>query len=244
VVSFDPLTTKPDGTVYGTEFKVTLGDSDFESVKRADVCAKENDCFLAVGESTIKDMSAFGLTTAIKKVDQYVADGDSVKMVKFKELDLNRGTLTIEFTETVDIDTLNPSSVRLAGAFGQDSKFISLNKLTTTSSDAVTVEFTIDPVQLGEIYTNGEVCTSFINCFLRFEASFIKDRSGNEIQAVASSDTFAIAETPENFIPDTTGPRVVSYSLNIKTKEMGLTFDEPVRLNTLVFVLITHQTQS
>lgn len=89
-------------------------------------------------------------------------------------------------------------------------------------------------IQLGFIDLNRlkqftTLATSLENTFISLTPESISDMNGNPVVEVSASDAMQTSE----FIMDTTPPMLVSFSLNLTSEVLSLTFDETVNASSL-----------
>ena len=80
-----------------------------------------------------------------------------------------------------------------------------------------------------------EIATTTANSFVSFTSNTVTDFAGNDVIAVAPSS----ARQANSFIPDTTAPELVRYSLDMDDGFLSLTFSETVDSSTIAVSDIT-----
>jgi len=95
--------------------------------------------------------------------------------------------------------------------------------------DSENVTFTLPREELNRLKLAPRVCTSAASCWLTIlsPGNFMRDMAGNQVVELPNG-----LRTPArylgSFVDDTTGPRLELFTLNMTSRELILTFDEPI----------------
>jgi hypothetical protein len=235
---------------------ISLATADVNEIKREDVCANglnpENGCFLSLSNAFIQDATLLTVPSVpgnaaiqILAAD-YTADEIAPAVVTrgFTSFDLNSGQITLSFTETVDRSTLDGTTITLQSFIDSPDYTFTLEPVTVVSStDGTTLVFSVSESDLNQIKINPNLCTLRMNCYLHFNASMIADMAGNSIAASVTdpNERVALLSYAQQLTTDTTDPSVLSFSLNMDSSRLVLSFDETVRVSSLRPQFITLQ---
>ena len=128
---------------------------------------------------------------------------------------------------------IEPSSVDVTGITIQGARSVTdanlyyrLSSTSTSSVDNSTVRIQISDLDFDALQLRPDVATTLSNTFLSMEPNAVTDRSNLHIMAQQISTADALQ--PSDFIQDTTSPEIQSFSLNLDTNSMAVTFSEPV----------------
>ena len=242
--------TGPGG---GTILEVDLTTDDLNALKlnrnlarsAADtyIDVRSGNGFVALDSSgTLASLSATALPV---QVGNYIPDTTPPEVSDngFTEFDLDSGQFTIVFNEPID-----GTSIMAPGALifqhssdvSQDSDIFQVQSLTSPVSDGLTITFTLPQSELGRLKLTPRVCSSVATCWLTIEQTggFVTDMAGVRVAPLQNA-LFTSQRFVQSFIDDTTGPVLDSFVLNMTSRELVLTFDEPVDFTTLNISLIT-----
>lgn len=232
---------------YETFIQVQLSSFDLNELKRLRICTSMESCFLSASDAVVMDVSlewnrnAPIPSTTARSVGAYIPDLSRPLLARYTEFDLDAGTFTLEFSETVDVSTVNATQITLDSSYTNTTFSFDFESLTTvTGGDNYNVTFQLQLGDLNLLKLNTELCTYDGNCWIRFTDGFIADVSGNEIIAVLPNtiDTF---HQLSRFTPDVTPPVLLSYTIDLDSGAMTFVFDEVVRLGTFTPMNITFQ---
>lgn len=171
--------------------------------------------FMDGGGMTSPAQSALALTV--------IPDTTAPEITAFA-FDLDEGQLDLSFDEPIDLDSADLTKVYLTSDFlgSQDGVGIDSGMLLATEQLNTELSFLVSTNTLHLVKYDTTLCTNAANCLLNINSSAFSDTSGN---AIPSSLSNIIAQ---NVISDTTAPALLSYSINLESSSVSLTFDEPV----------------
>ena len=169
----------------------------------------------------------------------YTPDTTSPELQEF-DLDMNLGTLTMRFSETVSGPHLMASQDH---STNQSPTPISILTLCTLCCSIHThlelkmhqslspeIILMIRILDLNEIKRLTELATSREDTFISVTSTTIQDTKGNLLVRIAH--TMGLQVT--NYTEDTTRPELVSFDLDLSLDVLTLTFDETVSGSTLM----------
>lgn len=229
---------------YETFIRVQLSSYDLNELKRLRICTSMSSCFLSAGDDVVRDIplnrNAVILASSARAVGGFIPDLSRPVLVNYVEFDLDAGMLTLEFSETVAVSTINNTQITLDNAYTNATFRFGLEELSATGGDTVNVTFRIEANNINELKLNTDLCTHSGNCWIRFTDRFIEDASGNSVVEVLP-DTIESYHQPRTFTPDVTPPVLLSYTIDLDSGMMTFTFDEVIHLGTFTPMNITFQ---
>ena len=168
-------------------------------------------------------------------VNDITQDTTAPRLIEFTHFDLDTGLVTLSFTETVNIASVNFSFGSLANRF-DDTIDIAIIPLTggapLNADNDDFLHFQLAEADVFSIKSVTTVCRSDLRCWFRLTNMFLVDMFGNDIdlhQAIPFNESFYA----RNYSDDATMPELLRYSLDMNTGRISLTFDEPVDHTTL-----------
>ena len=145
------------------------------------------------------------------------------------DVDLNTGTLSLTFDETVLASSLLPTQITLLNSgFGVSTSIYTLTGGTVLSPDGPVLEIEFLSNDTNAIKGMSELATTASNTFISLTAQAVVDTNSNEIIPVLPSNGLQVA----SFTPDTTSPVLVSFTLDLTIGELQFTFDEIVNVSS------------
>ncbi|KAL5489595.1 hypothetical protein EMCRGX_G018705 [Ephydatia muelleri] len=152
------------------------------------------------------------------------------------DLDMNTGTFTLTFSETVNSATLylygmtlynNPSSptayYQLRGPYANVSTPFNVIKVVVNNNDLNAIK-ALTPLLATSVLANPYTSS---DTFLDMTSFTIRDMNGNNV-------TVSPPLPVTLFIPDTTPPQLLSFSIDMNKGQLTLNFSETVQSGTLV----------
>ena len=211
---------------------ITVHSDDMDELFGRSICVDENSCYISFSSLLVSDHNGNPIRELnYLKVGTISLDPTPPEYVEFTTFDRNTGTLTLQFSKGVVSSTFNSSHVTLANYF---NPAISTTITRILSGGVVepslgfTIRLTLSREDLNFLKDNG-VCSSQLLCFLTLEEGAVEDLSGNGSLALPPGTTLSLNRIPQNFIDDTTGPDVLSVTLDLNSDTMTVEFDEPIQ---------------
>jgi hypothetical protein len=226
---------------------ITLSKQDLNALKlRPSLCVSAPTTFLTISPATIKDLFNNMVVPVSLAVISFTTDTTNVHLLSFG-LNLTSNTLTLVFSEAVNVATVNIDAMVLTNSFLVEDLRQQSRRLRTTSGLAVLYPSQVDVDHSHVITPNSDVVvvllgTEDVNALqkaetlaisaasttLVFDSSIITDMSGNPTvpwtQFVASSAMF--------FVEDRTVPEVREAFLYFDNTTLVLLWSETVRYST------------
>ena len=159
-------------------------------------------------------------------VNQFRADATAPVLLSV-DVNLNEGTMTFEFDEPIDKNTLALNQITLqssAAIVGASSVTLADSSYNGINNKTVVVELGYN--DLNAIKAKHQLCTQVENCYLSCTADTFRDTAlvKNSLVKIASSSPRAI----NSFVADVSGPVLVNFDINLNDDTLTLLFDEPV----------------
>ena len=195
--------------------------------------------FIVIEEAAILDTSdnpvvALEAQAAIAVTD-ITTDATRPELVGF-DLDLNSGSLTITFSETVLPTSVIPSAITVQGleslelTAGNRSFFFTLTRLTNATSLSNTVlRLQLSNSDLNEIKARSRLATSGADSYLSPTERAFTDVFRNRIIPVPSSNASSVS----NYTEDSSPPQLMSFNVDLNQGQIVFRFSETVNATTL-----------
>jgi hypothetical protein len=192
--------------------------------------------FIAVTDGLVKDMNNNKVEliqlSDRKAVQNFKPDITSPALTSFV-LDMNDGSLTLVFSETVNISSVYPTEIQIKSSTFSASHALVLSKGTVSSTNLTTFEVAMDIDDLNSLKKNTNLGTGLGNTAVGLTNLTCKDMEGNNVVATV--------QMASGYVKDTTAPELVGFDLDLTNENMTLTFSETVRPSTFKFDLIAFQ---
>ena len=191
-------------------------------------------------ESSSNPLDFLAPTTVVVQADSYTRDSTRPQVTPngFQMFDLDMGIFTLQFSEPVNatppfIDTTSLSFQHHFNSTSEEDIFQVEALSCPECADGSIVTFTFPPNELNRLKLSERVCSSASNCWLTVQSpgNVITDMAGNNLVELPNTDR-TLTRSLISFVDDTTGPVLTDFVLNLTSRELLLTFDEPVSLAT------------
>jgi hypothetical protein len=230
----------------GVAVVLNLTVSDLNRLKVAESLAtSDSNTFLSATNKTIADMAGVGLSaisaTSPQQASTFYDDNRAATLSGFR-LDMNSGTVMLNFSETMNISSLSVAG-RLTLQSAANSSIAGEAHVTLTGEqasarsdrDVVVIKLLKDDLEL--IKLADQIGTGISNTFLSLAGSLISDQSGVAVLAISGEAAQQAAE----FVNDSTPPQLDGTSFSLSTGVLTMNFTESVRKSTLNASRITLQ---
>ena len=239
--------TLTGGTVIpqdSTNVTIILTDEDwFEIQRQRGLCSDLNNCWISLSEGFARDMAENVAIvvpqTNARDATTFIDDVGRPSLLAF-ELNLNNNTATLTFSETVSASTLDASAITFLNGRLDDAIMIQLTGGSTSSSDGLVIVVDLLPVDTNRIRALDDIGTTDFNTYISITENLIADavrRNPNQVIAIEPSSALPI--TPSTLVPDRVPPMVLSFSINLVDDVITLTFNEPVRVSSVMYTGLT-----
>ena len=166
---------------------------------------------------------------------------DTSPLLNAFAFDLNRGELTLTFSDIIAASSFNASAITLQSApTRQEAQWHTLTQSITSSPDGSMIVAQLFIADLNEIKRINNLCTAASNCFITVTPYVARDVNG--LQTIAITDGNALPVT--SFNADTTRPELITWDLDIDNGILSLTFSETVDAFSLQSTELTLQSTS
>jgi len=264
-VEHDP-STNPDGTLLIDENRphrpnnyivnVRLGRTDINQINVMEgFCSHTGNTFIAIDSGAVSDMN-YQPATAIESTKALgafavFADKTKPKLLSF-DIDMDLGTLSLRFSESVKVSTLNTNVLTVTNS--EPSALVDLyeghtltaNSATrvvgksvnsgpshTTSADGAEITVTLGRNDLNELKRQTGLAINRESSALVFNGPIIWDMHGNPV-AVRPEQVPNVPLVATEFTADTTKPTIVAFDLDYDTGLLYLEFDETIDYSSFV----------
>ena len=225
-------------------FDLTPSDLVFVKLDRNLATSRDTSFLLVESGSGIESSSTpsdfLAPTTVAVQADSYTRDSTRPQVMPngFQMFDLDAGTFTLQFSEPVNATApfIDTTSLSFQHHFNStsDEDIFQVEVLSCPDCvDGSIVTFTFPPNELNRVKLSERVCSSASNCWLTVQSpgNVITDMAGNNLVELPNTDR-NLTRSLISFVDDTTGPVLTDFVLNLTSRELLLTFDEPVSLAT------------
>ena len=206
---------------------VVLSQGDLNAVtEKSSLLTSLNTSYISFTQDAFQDLSdnpvvARPFSNALP-ASMFIDDGTRPTLSEFY-LDMNEGSVTLVFDETVNITSFNISGITLhrnADITLGESLRLTEGTLVTSESSTVIV-FDISDDDLNEL-KRLEIGTSIVTSFITLSQYTVADMTGNLVVAENGAEA-------SSFTRDTTAPELNDFDLDLSNNTLTLYFSETVR---------------
>ena len=218
---------------------VSISFADLNALKARRICLTNITCFLTFSEALIEDMvNSSVVPRSLVPVGDYTADLASPQLTAFTEIDLVQGTISLEFSETIDSSTFNATGLRLQSLFVREQFTSELNITdgTLLTGDSTIVTFQLSPADFTALRDSPELCDRRAHCYIVADSVTIRDVSGHALSPVQEVSPGFIVQA---FIYDIRMPELLHFDLDMDIGLLTLEFSEPMAVESFQYEGIT-----
>jgi len=236
------LAGSPHDTFESTILRVYLSFEDRNEIKQLrDLATRRRDTWIIFSENLVNDTSGNQIvpisngSEIFNRVGVFTPDVTQPELWNFT-LNLTSEILSLYFSETVDVTTLNLSQI----VFQNDSVQQRYHRLTggdILTGDSAFVDIRLSTEDLNDIKRFRDLVTSSNNTFLSISSDFIRDMNSNLIVEISSANALEVTQFFEDIVP----PQLAAYDLDLTSEVLYLFFTETVDPTTLTIEDITLQ---
>ena len=236
-LSTSTTTSSPDGYV----LTVQISDSDLFRIKSEPTLARSlASTFLTAQASVVDDVFDVDILAITDgkalQATTVVADNTAPALSSW-ELDLDAGTVTLTFSDTVNSTSFNQSAVVLQNAAASPSSTLRLGKGTFVQSGVGRVlTMTVSTAEINQLTASFGLRTAKSTSFIQVDNGVVLDLGGNAVPSTT--------QQVKTHTADTTAPLLSSFSLDMDSGRLAFTFDETVHASSLATTQITLQSAS
>jgi len=192
--------------------------------------ASQGTTFMSLLSSAVKDafgnqVNAISSGTA-KQASSFISGGVGPHLLAFS-MDLNGPTITLTFDIPVQASSFTASGFTLLDSQGSANKY-TLTDSTCTSADGAIVVITLSTTDLNAIKVKPNFCKAVANTFLSVLSGAFVDITFNHLGLISILPTAALQVSNTGFTADNVSPALNSYTLNMDSGVLTLTFSEPI----------------
>ncbi|KAH8049923.1 hypothetical protein JL722_11708 [Aureococcus anophagefferens] len=230
------------------DLDVEVGDDDYDAINDLSRLAKDIDSLrLVAAPCAAADAAGNPLTEIVDGTplapSTFAADATAPELLRFS-VDMDRGTLTLNFTETVRFGSLDATKLEFYSTDDVDGggDAVALSDSTTEASleqfdDAYSTD---DDAWYDDGYYGAAnasaIATDRSTTFLSAEEGAVTDMTGNDLAATTTRGSGA------GYAADATQPQLASFDLDMDAGTLDLEFSEAVDVGTLTFELLALST--
>ena len=226
---------------FTTIIDVLLLDDDLNEIKRQrGLAVDDSTAFLSIAEESVFDMNQNAIVpineSNAQAVTVFTNDTTAPVLLGF-DLNLTSELLTLEFSETVRVSTLEIMQVTIQGLFANlPSMYWSLQSGEVLTNDSTVVVIQLNSSDLNEIKIRTDLATMANNTFISVTDRFVQDMNANWNAPVPSSMPIQVS----NFTEDFTSPELIAFVFDLDGSGMlSLTFSEAVNGSSLDVTEVT-----
>lgn len=212
---------------------ITITRDDLNEIKKLDVCRSSDECYITFPMTMVYDMIGLPVVQVFnfmaQNVSNFTFDTTPPVLIEFSQIDLVNGTISLFFSETINVETFDFSTITLLSYFKGTPDSFQLTGGTINSENGTNVTISLLSEDIIGLKTNDRVCSKINNCWLTVTSDTVLDMNQNNVVQIDQLDALYAC----NFIDDDVPPYLVDYTLDMDTGFLNLTFDEPVRPSTL-----------
>lgn len=219
----------------GPTITVQLAIKDLNAIKALDNLATDiGNCHLSIGstavDAVLMDMDGNLLITVdTQAVDdtefKFKQDSVSPSLVDWQLSMDGAGLLTLTFDETMN-PVIDMSMVFLQWKSDDGTQFRQLDGGIISNDRSIVVTIIMDILDMNAIKKNQNLAVDASSVFLRIDRGAIRDMNLNPVNAVVATDARPL--TTNNFVADSTKPKMIGFTFNMNAFTLSLTFDETI----------------
>jgi hypothetical protein len=139
------------------------------------------------------------------------------------------------FAEPVELASLDPAKITLVGGVNATQNYTLTGQKSPSAGLSQSLTLILNETDSDAIKVATTLCVSNISCTFVTEAGMVVDRASNAFKQITSPEPVAV------FSADSSSPSLTSFSLNLVTLTLSLTFSEAVDVSTLNVTKLTLQ---
>ena len=176
---------------------VRLSEQDFNSLaSERQLAVTRETTYIQVAGGLVTDTSGnpSGPVTGLQAAN-FTADVTRPHLLMFT-LDLSLSELNLTFSEPVDVDTFNITSLTLQSGPGTMSTMYTVTGGTVRELGSVTsLQLTLSGNDAGALQTLPELATDLNNTYISFPAELVADNNGNQVSPVSPEHPLQVSGT-------------------------------------------------
>ncbi len=150
------------------------------------------------------------------------------------DLDMNDGTLTMTFSNDIQVSTVQASMLTIQSTAQSDAVAYSPSGLSMSANtqDSNILVISVANNDLNALKGQLNLATLATNTWLSFPSTFAQDIFGVAIASVLANDSIQVS----TYTPDTTPPIPTRFRLDMNSGIIDLTFNEPMNPDSVNFI--------
>ena len=208
--------------------------------------------YLSTWSSFVTDMNGNELNHAILdetsglEPSEMVVDTTSPVLLYF-DFDITPGCLILYFSEAVKGSYFNESNVVLTNNKIKDDTSIffrveDASSVTIDDTNVINICINSDQIQL--IRNSDNIGLTIENTYIILEYGAVVDNSDPANIYLGSDATYENAMQVSKILPDTVPPSVISFSLNMTSQTLSITFSELIDITSVLLSELTIQSKA
>ncbi|KAL5489589.1 hypothetical protein EMCRGX_G018699 [Ephydatia muelleri] len=232
--------TSPNTDLSNDQYiNLTLSTTDINYLKVAGLCTSALNCNISLRKGAATNFVFLtNNNTQPIAVYNFTRDYTPPSLLSFATFNLRNSSITLQFSEPVNTSSFDPTGLTLQTVYLDPLRMVTLTNTSTISSNVSdTVTIYLSPQDLGTIKKTPYVCKRRYDCYITINSTTIKDLSGNPVNAIGST----MALIAMAFVLDVDNPNMETFTLDLNTGYVQLTFNEPVSYSSLVPKVLSFQ---
>eukprot|EP00035_Acanthoeca_spectabilis_P010255 m.181613 g.181613 ORF g.181613 m.181613 type:complete len:4114 (+) comp14966_c0_seq9:327-12668(+) len=235
----------------GSVVSLPIGTVDINAIKALGFCTGPTDCFISIDETAIADLAVspnqvvpIASTSPLQLSGAYTSDATPPQLVQFS-LDLDSEILVLVFSEPVLSASVNITSLTLQPSATNTSGAVPLTpgSVRTTDPRASTITVALSQPDLVVLKASTVLATSIADTFLSMAPGAAFDTAALPSIEISTST----ARQATSLSVDITAAVLQNFTLNVRNRQIILTFDEimnPASLQAPGLQLQTHELEA
>ncbi|CAI8014679.1 hypothetical protein GBAR_LOCUS9167 [Geodia barretti] len=219
-----------------TSVVVYLAQEDLDQIKlNRHLATNENNTFLSLSDSLVRDMSGSLFIESVHS-GELIDDQREPELIEFA-FDLNRGIVTLNFSEAVNTSSLNVNSLVFYGSNTtvNTSSYRLMPPTGTYADNSKVFTVILSDDDLNAIKADYELASDSENTYLAVESDAIEDMNGNSVTSTP------VPVMAADFDPDVSSPNLTNATFDFNGGVLTLTFSETINIGTFQSVEVTLQ---
>jgi len=215
---------------------IALTASDLNALKTDRLVATaSSNTYVTLMSAAITDTSGNAIVAITQNVGLFVADAVAPEVVSF-DLDMSGLTMTLTFTETVDVSSLDVQGLMLVSsqAVGALSYALTSGSSGVTSGNGPIVNVSIGVGDANTIKGLVGLAVDANTTLLAVTAGSVRDMNGNNVLGRAAANALNVGR----YIANRVRPNLERFAVDVNATKLILNFDQPVNASTLNFSAI------
>jgi hypothetical protein len=211
---------------------LSIGQQDADEIKRlTSLAVSLASTRLTITTAGIQDMAGNGVAVSQPQAAVgWYPDLTKPKLLDAK-LNLSSGVLRLSFSETMSSQTFSASPVVLSNGYPRLhvlNEHVELTTSATLTPDAAIIHVQLSVEDLNEVKRHRSLGLNMQSIAIYYLSSFISDMAGNAIQTREDVHRLTFSEV----VRDEVSPSVVSFTVNMDSSYLSISFDEVVKFSS------------